>query len=868
MRSGNFLKESSCYFGFQSLGCVKAMAMMNDENNEGGSFFENSLSEEIWSQTYRNFDETNPLQTFKRVSNFIASAEKTEENKEKFAKAFYDELSNLRFISGGRILANAGTKWENVSMINCFTGGRPKYDCDSLNGILEVLNGQSLTLKSEGGWGLNFSFIRPRGAFISGVGVESPGPVKFMELFDKSSDVITSGSSLESTKKEKKGKIRKGAQMAILSCWHPSVKEFITAKQTEGRLTKFNMSVYCTNDFMDKVLLAKSGEKDVMWDLVFPDTKHPKYKEDWDGDISVWKSKGHDVIVYESVPVLELWNLIMESTYNRAEPGVLFLDRANETYCFSYGESRIQETNACSEQTMPPFSSCNLLSINLAKLFNKETGQLDLSTLEKTARTAIRFSDNVNDLTVVPIPEYNNAVRNLRRIGIGVMGWGSLLYLLNIRFASDEAEEIKEKIMSTICYSVIDESANIAKEKGMFMGCDPVKHSESYFFDLINLPQEIREKIKKYGVRNSSFFSIQPTGNSSIFANNISGGCEPIFMPEYVRTVIVQSCPEELIGLVPKYWEGEFVETNTFKFSKEGDDQILKAIVNGTTYKIDRNRGLTKEAVCEDHSVRYLKSINKWNPEAEWAVTTSNLSVDDHLRDMKGFTKWLDASCSKTVNIPNDYPFESFENVYLDAYKSGTIKGITTYRAGTMVSVLKSKDEKPIIHLNTQSAPKRPKSLPAEVHCITAKGEKFVVAVGLLDGTPYEILGGAANGFNIKKSAEGQITKVKRGQYSLSIGDLEISDFSQHFTPQEQTIFRMASTLMRHGVPTEFIIEQMQKSSDDIFSLPSAIARVLKKYIKDGQTISGATCPECGSDKLVYVEGCKRCHACNWTACS
>jgi ribonucleoside-diphosphate reductase alpha chain len=184
-----------------------------------------------------------------------------------------------------------------------------------------------------------------------------------------------------------------------------------------------------------------------------------------------------------------------------------------------------------------------------------------------------------------------------------------------------------------------------------------------------------------------------------------------------------------------------------------------------------------------------------------------------------------------------------------------------------MVSVLKSKDEKQHIELNTNLAPKRPKSLPADIHCITAKGEKYIVAVGLLDGQPYEVLGGIANGFNIKKSTEGQITKVKRGQYSLSIGELEISDFSKHFTPQEQTIFRMVSTSMRHGIPTEFITEQLQKSSDDIFSLPSAIARVLKKYIKDGQCISGKTCPECGNDSLIYMEGCCKC-SCGWSACN
>jgi ribonucleoside-diphosphate reductase alpha chain len=261
-----------------------------------------------------------------------------------------------------------------------------------------------------------------------------------------------------------------------------------------------------------------------------------------------------------------------------------------------------------------------------------------------------------------------------------------------------------------------------------------------------------------------------------------------------------------------------------------------------------------------------FRSNGTWNPESDYAASTTTLSVEEHVKDMTGFAKYIDSAISKTVNLPNDYSYADFKKVYLDCYKSGYIKGFTTYRAGTMTSVLKSKDEKQRIHLNTESAPKRPKSLPAEVHCITAKGEKYIVAVGLLDGQPYEVLGGMANGFNIKKSADGTITKVKRGQYSLTIGELEISDFSKHFTPQEQTIFRMASTMMRHGVPIEFVVEQMQKSSEDIFSLPSAIARVLKKYIKDGEKGKGF-CPECGSDHLEFKEGCLTCMACGNSKC-
>ncbi|MFA5234064.1 MAG: LAGLIDADG family homing endonuclease [Sulfurimonas sp.] len=1129
---------------------------------------------------------------------------------------------------------------------NCFTGGRPPYDCDSLVGILEVLKGQSLTLKSEGGWGLNFSFIRPRGTFIHGVGVESPGPVKFMELFDKSSDVITAGSNQDSVKEKKKAKIRKGAQMAILSCWHPSIFEFVTAKQTEGRLTKFNISVYCTDEFMDKVLVAKNGDTNVTWDLVFPDTKHPKYKEDWDGDIFTWKSKGYDVVVYETIPVLKLWNLIIKSTYNRAEPGVLFLDKANQTYCFNYSGKRIQETNACcfskssevevitnngpkeiktvtskdlvwinsesefvktngyfdagmqdvyqisfsngtsleitnnhkfctpfrkrvgskltssegdlielknlkigdkicvhdtvvkdvkfgnlgcydeglimgwlcgdghltfgnvadayprlrldfwknehdsihffddalknlgyclelcsitrnnnevrffastkfakdfiykyqyniwnfkgetqripflenasenfikgfiqayftadgiispktssthaiqlpsinknrliqiqsilnlygiksgfgllrkagesefkncgkyqtkdcwrititghknilnfhtyfgflnkakqdrleeytqikelrtavstttiqsikfigqkevgcievpkhhkftangiisgnSEQTMPPFSSCNLLSINLVKLFNLTTKKIDFNQLESTARIALRFSDNVNDLTSVPLEEYTEAVKDFRRVGIGILGWASLLYMLKIKFASKEAESLKNEIMQTICYSIIDESVELAKEKGMFKDCIPEKHADCGFFDMIKLPEPIKDKVKKHGVRNSSFFSIQPTGNTSIFANNISGGCEPIFLQEYIRTVIVQNCPKELLSIVPKYWEGEFVETDVFKFTKEGDEQILTAIIDGIKYKIDKNRGLTKEVLCQDYSVFYLKSINEWDERADWAVTTEKLTVEEHLSDMKEFTRWLDASCSKTINIPNDYPFDKFENVYLEAYKTGTIKGITTYRAGTMTSVLASTEEK-IAKISRTQAPKRAKEMPCFVDHLTVKGHRYYTVVGLLKDDPYEIFVGnnhdSEGDIIIPKSVkEGKVVKVARGSYKLISDDSEFIISNGHTDPNADALTRMVSTSLRHGVDISFVVHQLEKTKGDMTSFAKALGRTLKKYINNGERVYGESCLSCGSAKLVRESGCILCKECGWSKCA
>lgn len=334
---------------------------MNDINKK---YFNNGFSEEIWNQNYRRGSELTVEDTWRRVASAVASVESSDDLKEKYTAEFYNILKDFQFIPGGRILANAGIASINTSLINCFVSDKPDYDVDSLDSILEILKCQAVTLKSEGGWGINFSFIRPRGSYIRGIGVRTPGAVKYMELFDKSSEIITEGPGnydiqFKDFHPDEKVKIRKGAMMMILGIWHPDVIEFIKAKQTANKLTKANLSVYASDAFMDLIskiedLKNNNADPDEInkldkWDLIFPDTSYDKYKSEWDGDIDAWKSKGYPVNVYKTVKATYLWDLIMKSTYNRAEPGVLFLDRANETYCANYlgKEVRIEASNPC-----------------------------------------------------------------------------------------------------------------------------------------------------------------------------------------------------------------------------------------------------------------------------------------------------------------------------------------------------------------------------------------------------------------------------------------------------------------------------------------------------------------------------------------
>lgn len=784
---------------------------------------------------------------------------------------------------------------------NCFVSPRADHDIDSLPQIVADVLNQAQTLKSEGGWGQNFSWLRPRGAFIRGIGVETPGAVKYMEIYDKVSDVITSGSGTKSANKKAKGKIRKGAMMGVLDVWHPDIVEFITAKQQPGRLTKFNVSVNCTDEFMHKVVAVqemtaalkenrpsqyclKDGEPTIpderiiewmdQWPLRFPDTTHERYKEEWRGDLKAWEAKGYTVVAYRIVSATWLWNLIMESTYNRAEPGVLFLDRANFFGPLNYKET-IVATNPCGEQTLAAGGVCNLGSVNLTQFVLPDRTGFDLERLEKYVRYLNRFLDNINSLSHAPLPEYVESMRKKRRIGIGILGWGSALLMLKVRFGSERAAYLREQVMNTIAREAYMSSIDLAAEKGMFELCDPEKHAKGAFIMGLNLPQEYVEKLRRVGIRNSSLLSIQPTGNTSIFANVASGGLEPVFMPEYIRTVIVNHMPESIANITPKWYEGEWKETEMFKAIKEGDDEILRGISpDGVVYKIDKNRGLTKEVLCEDYGVRFLKDLGEWDPTAEWAVTTDDLTVRDHIRDLKGFARWVDSAMSKTVNVPHNYSFEDFKDIYLEAYRSGFVKGVTTYRAGTMMSVLSAKEEKNATEFDEEIIEddvKLPSQMPATVTIIRAEGKKwYLTTVMNSAGTRPVAFFVHTNHHEKNVTTEGAIDGLLALAKERGIPERWIEETREKFHKDSNStkIARAISLNLRHGVLIKNVVSVLDRV-ENVYagSFLFQIKKILGTYIKDGEKVIGETCQDCDSTNIVYSEGCKKCMSCGSSKC-
>lgn len=1109
----------------------------------------------------------------------------------------------------------------NIIAKNCFVDGFQDTNQDSVDGIYSALHRQASILKSEGGYGFCIDVLRPCGAHITGIANQSPGAVKFAELWDKSSEIITAGSGKKS-RKDQKNFIRKGAQMITMSCWHPDIIEYIEAKKTPGRLSKFNMSVLCTDKFMQAV------ENDKDWELIFPNyEKYPAlYKKHWDGNINKWKqiAQADDaVIVYETIKARSLWERIMENTYNRNEPGVLFVDNMNKmnnlyycewinatnpslrkgtylltkdgpkqiqnlensvfevanlkngyskascrlsgknkrlykvllnsgfeyfataehrwatnrgelttvelseddqlpilkrnnafngslgdfedgfllgwllgdgwitirndnhkkqigmivsskdfecgiaeklenilkkktgftgkfnkrerngsiwyeintqnqsivqyleqfdfngkdqgvpskifengsdqlikglidgylssdgyvseknkyiitfvsknqkllsdiseilgffgirtslksstTQCYpnqfpnkkmyskkytrndlniqdkdslkhfselfsssiAYKQERllnfklwnrekgspidyntvvsVEETDIyedvwditvydedncfslshcithnCGEQILPIGGVCLLGSINLVHFIDIENGKWKYDELKNTIHTAIRLMDNVNDRTYVPLPSQVDNLKNKRRIGLGVLGYGSALLMAKVRYGSDKALKMTEELMRFFTEEAYLASSDLAAEKGSFLLFDKEKYLNSEFIK--QLSQKVKDSIRKYGMRNSHVTSIQPTGNSSCYANLVSGGLEPLFMHGYVRTSIQPVAPDGLS--VPRNvdWSGkkfEITGEQEWKWVKEGDEDLLLTSFKDKVWKYDRTRGLLKEEWIEDYGVSALKARNEWDSNSEWAACTMDLGVKEHVDTMAIFAKWVDSAISKTVNLTNDYPYKDFKEVYTMAWKNG-IKGFTTYRAGTMTAVLSAESSSK----NTSNTDvKRPKELDCDIHHIKVKGTEYLVFVGMLNDSPYEVFA-CENGILDKSVTSGKIVKMgKKGIYKAVADDIELSPINATCTPEEDALTRMTSMTLRCGSDVHQVVKQLEKVKGDMNSFAKCIARALKKYIPDGTKESGH-CPDCGQDTLIRQEGCITCISCGYSKCS
>ena len=524
-----------------------------------------TISEHIHAEKYRSEGET-----FQEAMTRVAEALKDDET---HFNQFRTILYNQRFLPAGRVQSAMGAP-RVVTPYNCFVSGTID---DSMDGIMDAAKDAAKTMQLGGGIGYDFSTLRPHGALIKSLDSRSSGPLSFMKIFDSVCHTIASAGH------------RRGAQMGVLRVDHPDIEKYISAKNNSTELTGFNISVGVTDAFMDAV---KSNSD---FDLVF---------------------EGR---TYSTVNARNLWDSILRSTWDWAEPGILFIDRINRKNNLHYCE-KIVATNPCGEQPLPPYGACLLGSFNLTKYIVEHDGKyvFNMNMLKEDIPYVVRAMDNVVDRATYPLPQQEKQAKDTRRMGLGVTGVANAIEALGFDFGSDEFIRVLEEIMSTIRDVCYETSIELAKEKGAF----PLFKKDYLTSEFaMTLPTKIRTKIAKYGIRNSHLLSVAPTGTISLSADNVSSGIEPVFSYVTKRTI------------------------QTF---------------DGPT-----------EEIVEDYGYREFGVKGK---------TADQLSVFDHVRVLNVASKYVDSACSKTCNVGDDITWEEFKKVYMDAYEGGS-SGCTTFRA-------------------------------------------------------------------------------------------------------------------------------------------------------------------------------------------
>ena len=682
-----------------------------------------------------------------------------------------------------------------------------------------------------------------------------------------------------------KKSIRKGATMVTMSINHPDIEEFITAKSVPNKLTKMNMSVLVSDAFMYAV------EKDYDWDLWFPDINYKKYDAEWDGNFENWAEKGYPFIIYKTLPARELWALLLKNTYNRNEPGILFIDnvRKDDNLCYIPGGS-ITATNPCGEvpgntgviefegKYLELGDICNLGSINLARFYDMKTEEFNVAEMNAAVEIMVEALDNIIEISNYPLEMYENAAKLKRKIGLGVAGVGSLLMMMNVRYGSDESVEILENILGEVMNTAYKTSALLAKKKGPFPLYNEEMLNSGYVANSGVLTEDTKALIKEHGLRNSALAAIAPNGTLSILAGNISGGLEPVFALQYDRWNRVEG--KKVKFKYPSIHKGEWFETDYFKEDSIADEKIL--LSTDGEYRVDKNNGLCKRVTIRDFGYAATKDTDN----TEFATATE-LSVEEHLKVLRVFAKYIDQSCSKTINLPEETTFEEFKSLYGQIHDYG-IKGCTTYREGTSVAILETTKKKKAKSVKKQQKEflaafkgqengdiiaqdvKLPEEYPAKGYILQSEGKKWYVHVAFKDKActkPFAIFVNTNNRednvvtFDALEMME-DLAKAK------GLSEDRIEEVKRKYAYQKNPvkIARMLGFLLRHNIDMYTIVKGLDELDAGVGSFVYRIKKFLAQFVTNIED-NPMLCPECGEISIVFKEGCFGCTNCDYTKC-
>jgi len=789
-------------------------------------FNDDRLAANVWMTKYAlknkkgDFVEESPNDMHVRMAKEFARMEQKFGGKGALSQDdIYELLKNFKYVvPQGSPMMGIGNNYVNVSLSNCVVVDSPK---DNISSIVDSGKYLANLFKRRCGVGLDISELRPENASVNNSAGTTTGAWSFADFYSYVCRMIGQNG-------------RRGALMITMDVKHPDVEQFVAMKHDLTKVTGANVSVKISDEFMEAV------ENKQKFTLQFPvNSSNPT--------------------ITKEIEAKELWDLIVESATKTAEPGLMMWDNIINNLpaeCYADVGFKTITTNPCGEIPLSAYDSCRLISINLKNFVSKpfKNPKFNFNKLYKVATQAMRLSDDLVELEIEKLENiikicdtkderalWKNllkACQNGRRTGLGTHGLADAIACLNLRYDSDEALKVIEKIYETLRDAAYTESVNLAKERGAFPVFDWEKEKSNSYIS--KLPKILQEQISRFGRRNISILTNAPTGSVSIMSQT-SSGLEPVFRNSYKRRRKLSHNEKDI---TPDY------------IDELGDKWLEYDVFH--------------------HNLQEYLDLLKTEEVPDFFVESDQIDWPKRVEIQAAVQKSIDHSISSTINLPKGTDPSVVGKLYFEGWKKG-LKGITVYVDGSRSGVLVTKNSKGTFPQN--GAPKRPKDLLCDIHHTTIQGEKWTILIGIYDDKPYEVLGGLSNLIEIpKKHIHGTLTKhtfkTRNNRYDLQVdeGDdaIFIKDVVTVFdNPTNSAFTRMISLALRHGAKPSFLVEQLHKDRDsDMFSFSRCVARILKNYIQNGEKVeSDKVCEVCEQEGLTYQDGCVTCAKCGYAKC-